>query len=258
MSHRTTWYVTTHDDGWQVRRDTATQATAVFKTKKEAVAKAEETVKANTPSRLIVHKADGSIQETKLYGGDVIEYLKDQHDEVEAKLDLATELDDRSKLRKLELVSEVTEMLSRHAAAEETVLYNAIREELPSQDFQVLESLEEHHVMKLLLAELSNMTPDDERWDAKVTVLKENVEHHHDEEEDELFPALRKAFTEQRLFELGDGVRAAYEAGPTKPHPKAPDEGAAGVVAAGVGAVVDRATGTAGTLREKIFSRIRG
>jgi hemerythrin superfamily protein len=67
----------------------------------------------------------------------------------------------------------------------------------------VRESFEEHKIVKTLLAELAGMKPKDEQFDAKVTVLKEAVEHHAEEEEDELFPAAKKLFPDRRLRELG-------------------------------------------------------
>ena len=72
----------------------------------------------------------------------------------------------------------------------------------------VRESFEEHKIVKTLLAELAEMEPRDEQYDAKVTVLQESVEHHADEEERELFPAAEKLFDEEKLDELGRRMAA--------------------------------------------------
>jgi hypothetical protein len=68
------------------------------------------------------------------------------------------------------------------------------------------------------------MDPDHERFDAKFSVLIENVRHHVKEEESELFPQVRQAFTRAELADLGDALMEAKETAPTKPHPLSPDE----------------------------------
>lgn len=72
----------------------------------------------------------------------------------------------------------------------------------------VLEGYEEHHAVELLMDELDGMSPDDERFDAKFTVIKEFVLHHVEEEEDEMFPQAREALGEDRLRELGEEMQA--------------------------------------------------
>ncbi len=74
--------------------------------------------------------------------------------------------------------------------------------------------------MKWVLSELEDMTPDDERFDAKFTVMAESVRHHVKEEEGELFPKLRKGFTKRELDELGERLAAAKKTAPTRPHPR--------------------------------------
>jgi hemerythrin-like domain-containing protein len=69
---------------------------------------------------------------------------------------------------------------------------------------EIREADEEHHVAKLLIAEISKMKPEDEQYDAKVTVLKENIEHHVEEEEGELFPNTKKKLSKEMLEQLGE------------------------------------------------------
>lgn len=159
---------------------------------------------------------------------DAVSYLVGKHREMEALLDQlesAQVADARA-----DLLRSVTAELARHMAIEERVLFPAIREELGPKDpetfsDEVLEALEEHHVLKVLLDELHDMDAGDERFPAKAEVLAETVEHHHVEEEDELFPALVKAWSDDRLEELGAELQEAERSAPTRPHPGLPDEG---------------------------------
>ena len=163
---------------------------------------------------------------------DAIALLKADHAEVAKLFKRFEELGPRAKKSKADIADKVITALSQHALIEEQVLYPAIRERIPDEEDQVLEALEEHHVAKWLLSELDNLTPDDERFDAKFMVLAENVRHHVKEEEGELFPKLRKEFTKGELNELGEALAAAKKVAPTKPHPRAPDEPPGNVVAA--------------------------
>jgi hypothetical protein len=86
-----------------------------------------------------------------------------------------------------------------------------------------LESLEEHHVVKWMLSELEGMDPEDERFDAKVTVLIENVRHHVREEESEYFREVRSELGSRALNELGEAMAKARETAPTRPHPRLSD-----------------------------------
>ena len=86
----------------------------------------------------------------------------------------------------------------------------------------VLESYEEHHVADVLVMELANMKPTDERFDAKTTVLIENVQHHMDEEEQEWFPQVRAGLGRKQLQEIGQELLEAKKKAPKKPsHPSA-------------------------------------
>jgi hemerythrin-like domain-containing protein len=117
----------------------------------------------------------------------------------------------------------VIEQLSRHATVEEQVFYPAIRERLGEQEFTVLEGLEEHHLAKLSLSELEKLAPTHERFRAKFTVLIESIRHHVEEEENDMFPLVRDAFTVEELNEMGERMEQAKTAAPTRPHPFVPD-----------------------------------
>jgi hemerythrin superfamily protein len=89
------------------------------------------------------------------------------------------------------IVKDAIKELELHAAAEESVFYPAVLDDAPDAASKIDESLEEHHVAKVLIGELKEMRPSDERYAAKFLVLAENVKHHIKEEEAELFARAR-------------------------------------------------------------------
>jgi hypothetical protein len=96
-------------------------------------------------------------------------------------------------------------------------MYPRVRELLPDLEDDVLESYEEHHVADVLVVELAAMDADDERFNAKTTVLIENVTHHMDEEEDEWFPKVREGLGRKALQELGEELLEAKKKAPRRP-----------------------------------------
>ncbi len=143
--------------------------------------------------------------------------------------------------QKRKLVDQMIEALSRHASIEERVLYPWAREYIQDEDDTVLEALEEHHVVKWLLWELEDLDPADERFDAKVTVMAENVRHHVKEEEQELFSDLRDVATKAELLDLGERLKEAKANAPTRPHPRGADTPPVNLLAAPVSSALDHA-----------------
>ena len=117
----------------------------------------------------------------------------------------------------------VVEQLARHAAIEEQLFYPAVRDRLGEHEFTVLEGLEEHHIVKWTLSELEKLAPSHERFRPKFTVLIESVRHHVEEEENDLFPKVRDAFTVEELNEMGERMEQAKTVAPTRAHPLVPD-----------------------------------
>ena len=118
----------------------------------------------------------------------------------------------------------VIEHLSRHAVVEEQVFYPAIRAKLGDENsFSVLEGLEEHHAAKAMLSELEKLAPTHERFRAKFTVIIENVRHHIEEEENDMFPLVRDNFTVEELNAMGEQMQNAKAVAPSRPHPFIPD-----------------------------------
>jgi hemerythrin-like domain-containing protein len=151
---------------------------------------------------------------------------------------------------KRKIVDRIIEELAVHAAVEEQVFYPAVRTAIEEAEDEVLESLEEHHIVKWTLSELDGMDPADERFDPKVTVLIENVRHHMKEEEGEMFPRVRKALGATELTELGGRMLEAKKAAPRRPHPRSPDTPPGNLVTGPIAAVLDAG--------RDALSRVRG
>jgi hemerythrin superfamily protein len=128
--------------------------------------------------------------------------LKKQHRQVE-KLFKQAENAEQPKQRR-QLMDQIVEMLKMHTQIEEEIFYPAVRALGTSKAEEMIdEAFEEHHVVDLVLAELPNVDPEDERFEAKITVLSELVEHHVEEEEGEMFPMAEKKLGAERVKELG-------------------------------------------------------
>src|SRR4051794_19172148 len=171
---------------------------------------------------------------------DAISLLKDDHKNVERLFKRFESAGDRAHVQKREIVDRIIEELAAHAAIEEQVFYPVARATVPKTEDIALESLEEHHIVKWVLNELETMSPEDERFDAKVTVLMENVRHHVEEEEEEYFPKVRDELGRKSLNDLGDALMAAKKTAPTHPHPTAPDEPPGNIVAGVASGIADR------------------
>ena len=133
---------------------------------------------------------------------DAIALLKHDHDEVEAifkKLEPTTE---RAVKTREELFAKLKLELDVHAHIEETIFYPVLKQEAETRKI-TLEGYEEHHVVKMLLGELEAMPVGSEQWTAKLKVLQENVEHHVEEEETDMFKSAREVLEKSQLVELG-------------------------------------------------------
>lgn len=171
---------------------------------------------------------------------DAITLLKNDHHTVEQLFERFEEAGDRAYVQKRQIVDRIIEELSVHAAIEEQVFYPTARSSVAETEHVVLESLEEHHIVKWLLSDLVDMDPAHERFDAKVNVLIENVRHHVEEEESDLFPKVRAQLGRNELADLGEALAEAKKSAPTRPHPRMPDAGPVMVVAGAITGVVDR------------------
>lgn len=148
---------------------------------------------------------------------DAIVLLKDDHKQIRKVFKDFQAAGDNAEVRKGQLVDRMIELLTQHTYIENEVMYPRVRELLPDLEDDVLESYEEHHVADVLVTELSSMKPGDERFDAKTTVLIENVTHHMDEEEQDWFPKVREGLGRKTLQEIGEAMLEAKKTAPKRP-----------------------------------------
>ena len=174
---------------------------------------------------------------------DAITMLKEDHRSVEKLFKSFEKAGPNALKTKARLVEGMVRELTVHASIEEQIFYPRVRQDAEGLDSDVLEALEEHHVVKWLLSELDGLDPSAERFDAKVTVLIESVRHHVKEEERSLFPAVRQVFGRPALVAMGDALAEAKKGAPVKPHPRMPDEPPLNRLADASAGAVDRAVG---------------
>ena len=105
-----------------------------------------------------------------------------------------------------ELAEKITHELEIHMAAEEEVFYQSVKKRSGEIKVDVDEGYEEHHVAKVLIDEIGHLDSGSDTWVAKMTVLIESVEHHIDEEEDELFPSVRSSTNDGRREAMGEAL----------------------------------------------------
>ncbi len=133
--------------------------------------------------------------------------LERDHRHLEKLLERAEKTDARSLKQRTALLGAITTALDIHEAIEEQVLYPALKAHAEARDI-VLEGYQEHHVADVIVGELQGMRKDDERWGAKLKVLKESIEHHIGEEEGEMFRTARAVMTRAELQRLGARMAA--------------------------------------------------
>jgi hemerythrin-like domain-containing protein len=138
---------------------------------------------------------------------DALKLLKADHDEVKSVLKRLDETTERAEKTRTEGFAMLKGMLQVHETIEEEILYPALKEFAKTKDI-ALEAYEEHHVVDMIMGELETTPVDDEQWSAKLTVMKENLEHHIEEEEGEMFKQARQVMDENELNELGDRMSA--------------------------------------------------
>ena len=137
---------------------------------------------------------------------DALELLKQDHQKVKGLFEQADETEGKPQQ---DIFEQIKTELETHTRIEETVFYPAMQmyEELKDM---VLESLEEHKQIKTLLREMENLASDSEKFEPKLQVLMENVEHHAEEEEEgKMFPKIRQIMNKQQLEQLGAELEKA-------------------------------------------------
>jgi predicted DNA-binding protein len=133
---------------------------------------------------------------------DALALLKADHDKVKDLLAQLEKTTERGVKTRQELFATIKGELTVHETIEEEIFYPELKSHPKAADI-VLEGFEEHHVVDLLMGELESLDVEDETWGAKATVMKENIEHHIEEEEGEMFKTARSVFDRSELEDLG-------------------------------------------------------
>jgi hemerythrin superfamily protein len=139
---------------------------------------------------------------------DVLELLTADHNRVRGLFNRFKAAEGENDAQAARLAAMIFEELQVHTKIEEEIFYPAITKLNDEIHDMVTEGLEEHHVVDTLMDEAKAMDPSNEEWAAKIKVLIENVEHHAEEEEQEMFPLVRKAMDDNARTELGRQLEA--------------------------------------------------
>ncbi len=134
--------------------------------------------------------------------------LKADHKKVAGLLEKIDATTERGVKTREELFTQLKSELDVHAHIEENIFYPELKKADETREI-TLEAFEEHRLVKQLLNELEKMDKGDEQWTARFTVLKENIEHHVEEEEGEMFKKARKVLSDQKAEELGARLEEA-------------------------------------------------
>ncbi len=137
---------------------------------------------------------------------DAFELLEQDHDKVKILLSEGDDTTERGTKTREELFARIKQELLVHETLEEELLYPTLKEHDETKEVS-LEGYEEHHFANEVIAELEETPVDDEKWGAKFAVLKENIEHHIEEEEGEMFPKARKVLTSEQIESLGERLQ---------------------------------------------------
>ena len=135
-----------------------------------------------------------------------LELLKEDHQRVQELFDQVKDTENEKSHK--QTFKKIKAELETHTHIEEKVLYPALKKREEFKDL-VLEAIEEHLQVKTLLRDISRLADGNERFDAKLKVLIDNVEHHVDEEEGELFPKVEGQLSDEELEEIGVELEAA-------------------------------------------------
>ncbi len=139
-----------------------------------------------------------------------ITLLTNDHKKMRTLLDQLETTTERGVKTRTQLFAEIKGELMVHEAIEEEIFYPELKAHPKARDI-VLEGYQEHHVVDLLMGELEALAVDAESWGAKAKVMKENVEHHMEEEEGDMFKKARQVFDDAELEDLGERMMARKE-----------------------------------------------
>lgn len=133
----------------------------------------------------------------------IYDELRQDHRRVKDSLSKLSAMSPRAAKSRERAFEELKALVTAHSRAEEKVFYETLKGEKTTKDL-ALEGREEHHVVDVIMREMSRLSPRDDQWTAKLSVLKENLEHHIDEEEKEIFAKARSVLDGQAAERLGE------------------------------------------------------
>ena len=148
---------------------------------------------------------------------DAITLLKRDHQTIRGLFKQFHDAGEKATKTRGGIVTRILEELTVHTYLENECMYPETRRLMPDLEDDILESYEEHHVADVLCAELAAMSPDDERFNAKATILIENVSHHIQEEEQDWFPKVRAGLGRKQLQEIGARMIELRKTAPRTP-----------------------------------------
>ena len=171
--------------------------------------------RASATARRAVHEVVKAVSSRVLPAlpHDAVKLLEKDHRRFERLMKEGEETTPRACVRRREILNTLAAEIAAHERKEERLLYPALKRHRDARDI-VLEGYQEHHVADVLVGELKNLDPADERWGAKFKVLKESLDHHIEEEEGHMFKTARSLLGRDRLAEIGRRMTAM--AGPRK------------------------------------------
>ncbi|MFY9588057.1 MAG: hemerythrin domain-containing protein [Actinomycetota bacterium] len=142
---------------------------------------------------------------------DALKLIKQDHDRFKKLMKEIHETTERAVKTRDEQFAKFESEIKAHERMEEEIFYPALLEHPKAKEI-VLEGFEEHHAADVLLAELEDVPVDDEHWGAKFNVIKENIEHHMEEEEGDMFKKARSLLDDRELEELGARMEESKKA----------------------------------------------
>ncbi len=173
---------------------------------------------------------------------DVIEVLKQDHREVEqmfAELEsLRGASTEKAQSRRKDLTEQVTIELVRHSVAEEVLVYPEVEEQVSAEEAE--HARKEHAEAEEAMHRLEKLDADDPAFDDELATLMEEIRHHIEDEEGEMFAHMRQVIDEDLLRRLGGGVEAFKKVAPTRPHPNVPNEALPRMAAGPAASLFDR------------------
>ena len=135
-----------------------------------------------------------------------VELLKADHRKVKQ---LFSQFESAGEAQKADIFQQIAKELQVHTKVEEEIFYPAVKK---MDSDMALEAAEEHNIVDWIIAQMKKLSPSDENYDAKFTTLKENVEHHIEEEEKEMFPEAEEKVPANQMAEIGKKMMARKEA----------------------------------------------